>query len=529
MAEQWREEYSEESLGEPTRQMATALGYHLQVAAGALQTIAAQARGGDLQPSFAQQRLWILDQLEGAGAAYTMPGALHLQGALDRIALQGSFIKIAERHETLRSRFVAVDGLPVVRFAEEQPALEEVDLGHLRAEEREVRLRELVCADAARPFDLEKGPLLRATLVACGEESHVLLVNIHHIVSDGWSMGILMREWSALYNALASKEPSPLPPLPIQYADYAHWQREYLRGTELRRQLDYWRTALSGAPDRLELPTDFPRPAVQQYRGGTLDFQLPVYLVDGLRAIGDRAGASLFMVLLSAFAALLARYSGQNELVIGSPVANRSRREVENLIGFFVNTIALRLAVEPGASFYELLAQVRGVALGAYAHQEVSFEQLVEEVKPERNLSHAPIFQVLFSLQSTPPSQPEFDGLGVSSLEGENAISKYDLTLMFDERDAALMGAFEYNSDLFARETVARMATHLRTLLEAVVADPERMVARVPLLSGAERRQFTEEWNATAHALPAEPTIHGWIAAHAARTPAAIAVECEGW
>jgi len=529
VAEQWREEYSEESLGEPTRQMATALGYHLQVAAGALQTIAAQARGGDLQPSFAQQRLWILDQLEGAGAAYTMPGALHLQGALDRIALQGSFIKIAERHETLRSRFVAVDGLPVVRFAEEQPALEEVDLGHLRAEEREVRLRELVCADAARPFDLEKGPLLRATLVACGEESHVLLVNIHHIVSDGWSMGILMREWSALYNALASKEPSPLPPLPIQYADYAHWQREYLRGTELRRQLDYWRTALSGAPDRLELPTDFPRPAVQQYRGGTLDFQLPVYLVDGLRAIGDRAGASLFMVLLSAFAALLARYSGQNELVIGSPVANRSRREVENLIGFFVNTIALRLAVEPGASFYELLAQVRGVALGAYAHQEVSFEQLVEEVKPERNLSHAPIFQVLFSLQSTPPSQPEFDGLGVSSLEGENAISKYDLTLMFDELDGALMGAFEYNRDLFARETVARMVTHLRTLLEAVVADPERMVARVPLLSGAERRQLTEEWNATAHALPAAPTIHGWIAAHAARTPAAIAVECEGW
>ena len=529
VAEKWREEYSEEVLGEPTRRVARDLGYELSTAAGpveGLATIFPRVQVGDELLSFAQQRLWILDQLEGAGAAYTMPGALRLEGMLDRKALADSFAEIAVRHETLRSRFVVRDGLPLVRFADEGPVLEEIDLQYLDTDERERRIGELVRVDAAQSFDLEKGPLFCATLVVLSRESHVVLLNIHHIVSDGWSMGLLMREWSVLYNDLAAGRSLSLPPLPIQYADYAHWQREHLRGAELQRQLDYWRETLRGAPDRLQLPTDYSRPAVQQYRGQVLSFRLPADLVSRLKEIGEHTGASLFMVLLSAFAALLSRYSGQGELVIGSPVANRSRREIENLIGFFVNTIALRIQVDPDASFRELLEQTRATALGAYAHQEISFEQLVEELKPERNLSHSPIFQVLFSLQSSPPSMPELDGLHVSSLDVESSVSKYDLTLMFDEREGALMGAFEYNRDLFAPETIERLLGHLQVLLEAIVADPKQRLARIPLLTKKECRQVLGEWNATAQALPAAPTIHAWIAAQAARTPASIAVEC---
>ena len=522
VAERWREEYSEAALGEPTRQVARNLGYRLDGDSARIPRMV----GKEPVASFAQQRLWFLDQLEGAGVVYSMPGALRLTGPLDREALARSLAEIAERHETLRSCFTTRDGQPVLSFAEKGPGLERVDLENLDAVERERRVAELTRADAERPFDLERGPLLRASLIALGPESHVLLVNMHHIVSDGWSMGLLIREWSALYNAFAAGHPSPLTTLPVQYVDFAHWQRQHLRGAELQRQLDYWHKALDGAPALLELPTDYPRPAAQQYRGCTLDIAIEAEQVTHLRALAEQEGASLFMVLLSAFATLLSRHAGQRDLVIGSPVANRPRREVEDLIGFFVNTIALRLEIDPDATFRQLLTQARGAALGAYAHQDVSFEQLVEELKPERNLSHAPIFQVLFSLQSAPPTVPEWDGLTVEQMATESGVAKYDLTLMLDERDGALHGAFEYSSDLFFGPTIERLAQHFHLLLAALIEDPDARATGVPLLTESERHQLLNEWNDTARPEPAAPTIHELIEMQAARSPAAIAVEC---
>ena len=526
VAERWRSEYREEDLGEPTRAMATSLGYELATdAASAATRVERRPAGSERQLSLAQQRLWFLDQLEGAGVAYSMPVGLRLEGLLETEALEGGMQQIAARHETLRSRFSVRDGAPAVEIAASLLPMARHDLRDLAAADRDAAVEQLARTDAEAPFDLSAGPLFRSALLQLSDTRHVLLINMHHIVSDGWSMGLLTRELSELYSAAVTGRNAELPELSVQYSDYASWQREYLSGGELRRQAQYWRRGLEGAPALLELPVDRPRPAAQRFCGSTYDFTIPASLVDSLRQLAEHSGGSLFMAVLSALGVLLARYSGQQDVVIGSPTANRPRSELEPLIGFFVNALAFRLQVDPEQGFQQLLAGTREMALGAYAHQDISFEQLVEELKPERNLSHAPVFQVLFALQNTPSAVPEFEGLRVSRLATRSTVSKYDLTLMAAEDEAGLAATFEYNTDLFDEATIIRMAGHLQHLLQAIIDAPDRPVGQLPLMNAAERRRLLTQWNDTHVELPQQQTIHQLIEAQADRVPDAIAVE----
>ncbi|HEX8318267.1 condensation domain-containing protein, partial [Longimicrobium sp.] len=349
--------------------------------------------------SFAQERLWFIDRLEPGSAAYNIPAAARLAGALDGAALERALGEIVRRHEVLRTVFAEVDGSPVQVV---QPFggfhLPVEDLSGLGDADREAAVGRWVRQEAARPFDLAAGPLFRAALLRLGDEDHVLLLAMHHIVSDGWSMGVLFREFSALYAAYREGRESPLPELAVQYADYAVWQREQVEGETLERQLAYWRVRLAGAPELLELPTDRPRPPVQTYRGATVPVELSAELLERLQALGRSEGATLYMVVLGAFQVLLSKYSGSEDVVVGSPIAGRTRKEVEELIGFFVNTLVLRTDLSGDPSFRETLRRVREATLGAYAHQELSFEKLVAELQPERSLGHTPLFQVMFSL-----------------------------------------------------------------------------------------------------------------------------------
>ncbi|MEQ1514841.1 MAG: condensation domain-containing protein, partial [Lysobacteraceae bacterium] len=369
-----------------------------QAGASTLGRIERADRDQPLPLSLAQQRLWFIDQLDPAASrAYHMPAALRLSGQLNREALKAALDRVLVRQEGLRARIIAVDGVPHQVFASEDLgfALAEHDLSQLPAEAREQAVREQVEAEAVVPFDFEQGPLIRGRLLRTSEEEHVLLITQHHIVSDGWSTGVMVREFAALYTAFCAGHEDPLPPLAIQYADYAAWQRDWLQGEELVRQTAFWREHLVGAPALLELPMDRPRPAVQSHVGGTLPFGLSAELTAQLKQLGQRQGTTLFMVLLAGWSLLLSRLSGQDDVVIGTPVANRQRREVEGLIGFFVNTLALRMRVGETASVADLLAQVKDTTLGAFAHQELPFEQVVEAVQPARSLSHSPLFQVM--------------------------------------------------------------------------------------------------------------------------------------
>ncbi|HLM47812.1 MAG TPA: condensation domain-containing protein, partial [Myxococcaceae bacterium] len=375
---------------------------------------------------------------------------------------------------------------------------------------------------AAR-FDLEWGPLFRAVLLRLGEAEHVLLLCMHHIVSDGWSLGVFSSELSALYAAFQRGGPSPLPELEVQYADYATWQREHLTGERLERELGYWRERLAGAPAVLELPTDRARPAVQSYRGALRRFEVAAAQVEGLRAVGQREGCTLFMVLLGAFQVLLSKYAGQEEVSVGSPIAGRTRREVEGLIGFFVNTLVLRSDCGGDPSFTELLGRVREGTLGAYAHQELPFEKLVEELRPERSLSYSPLFQVMFALQNAPEGVLELPGLRWCFVEADSGTAKFDLSLFMVEDGPRLSCLWEYATDLFEGETVGRMAEQLGVLLEAVAADPGRRLSELPLLSAAERARVLEEWNATGRELP-QGCVHELFSEQARRSPAAVAL-----
>ncbi|MEA2694498.1 MAG: hypothetical protein QOJ16_3885, partial [Acidobacteriota bacterium] len=471
------------------------------------------ARGGELPLSFAQQRLWFLDQLEPGSASYNVPGALRLSGRLSAAALAAAFSAIVLRHEALRTTFRAGSEEPVQVIAPAAPrSLPLVDLAGLPARLKEATARGLAQEEAARPFDLERGPLARVCLLRLvpgggGEaEEHVLLLTLHHIISDGWSLGVVVHELTAFYGAALAGRPAPLSPLAVQYADFALWQRSWLAGAELERQLAWWREHLAGAPALLERPADRPRPAVQSFRGGTVPVALPKGLAERLTALGRESQATLFMVLLSGFAALLGRLAGSVDLVVGSPVANRQRSEVEGLIGFFVNTLALRadLAGEPG--FRDLLGRMRAVTLGAYAHQDVPFEKLVEELSPERSLGHSPLFQVLLALQNAPLPPLALPGLTLTPLPLAEGTAKFDLTLSLAPGTPGVSGVggtLEYNRDLFDRTTAERLAGGFTRLLAAAVAAPEARLPDLPLLSPAERHQLVEEWNAT----PGEP---GW-------------------
>ncbi|HEU0054821.1 MAG TPA: amino acid adenylation domain-containing protein, partial [Longimicrobium sp.] len=486
-------------------------------------------RTGALPLSFTQERLWFLDRLEPGSAVYNIPMARRLGGALDEAALERALGEIVRRHEALRTVFAEVGGSPVQVIAPFGGfALPVEDLSGLSDADREAAVRRRAREEAARPFDLAAGPLFRAALLRLGAEDHVLLLSMHHIVSDGWSMGVLFRELSALYEAYREGGESPLPELPLQYADYAVWQREQLEGKVLDLQLAYWRERLAGAPELLELPTDHPRPAVQTFRGATVPLELSLELLERLRALGRNEGATLYMALLGAFQVLLSKYSGSDDIVVGSPTAGRTRAEVEELIGFFVNTLVLRTDVSGDPSFREVLRRVREATLGAYEHQEVPFERLVAELQPERSRSHAPLFQVSFTMDAVQYAGGGLAGLSVQGAGTELEVAKLDLSLTLIATPQGMRGGLTYSTDLFEPGTIERMARHLERVLEQVAADASVRLSRVDLLGEAERTLVLEAWNDTAAEVPADRCIHALFEAQAARTPEAVAVLFEG-
>jgi amino acid adenylation domain-containing protein len=485
--------------------------------------------------SFSQQRLWFLDQWQPGSPTYNLHVAVALAGALDLPALARSLEEVVRRHEILRTRFPAVQGRPVqvpVSSGEvtAQPAVElpRVDLTRLPATAAEGEAMALARAAARRPFDLAAGPPFRAALYRLAAERHLLVLTLHHIVADGWSLGVLVQEVTALYGAFSAGLPSPLPALPIQYADFAVWQRQ-LSGSTLDGQLAYWRERLAGAPPALGLPTDRPRPAVRRGRGASLPFTLPPNETERLRALGRETDATLFMTLLAAFGALLAHHAGGRErVVVGSPVAGRGRPELHGLIGFFVNTLALSVDLSgmdgtAGRPFADLLARVRETALGAFAHADLPFERLVEELRPERDLGSTPLFEVMLALQNAPLPPRALPGLTVTQWDFDNGTAKFDLLLSLTEEAGGLAGALTYDSDLFYPTTVQRLLDHLGVLLAGIAEPPGRPLAAVPLLAAAERHQLAREWNDTAGAQRAA-SFPDLFSRQAERTPEAVAV-----
>ncbi|HEY0544285.1 MAG TPA: amino acid adenylation domain-containing protein [Pyrinomonadaceae bacterium] len=483
-----------------------------------------RSREQHLPLSFAQQRLWFLDKLEPGNAFYNLTSAVRINGALDAEALARSFGEVIRRHEVLRTTFQTFDGQPVQVIAEASPfALPVTDLSHLSSAERAAQAQNLSREESVKPFELSQGLLVRARLLRLTSEAHQLLLTMHHIISDGWSIGVLIREVAALYQAYSRGEASTLPELEVQYADFAVWQREWLSGQTLDEQLAYWRSQLAGAPPVLELPTDFPRPAVKTFNGATQRFTLPRELSEELHRLSRQEGATLFMTLLAAFSVLLSRYSHQREILIGTPVANRTRTETEQLIGFFINTLVIRTRLEGEASFREILRQVRETSLQAYAHQDVPFEKLVEELAPERNLSYTPLFQVAFALQNAPMPDIELSGLQLSVLEIAKETAKFDLALSMQETEQGLEAEFEYNTDLFENKTIARMIEHFQTLLDGIIARPDERCGVLPLITPTERRQLLFELNDTAGEFPQDVCLHELFEAQAAMQPQAVA------
>ncbi|HYH82549.1 MAG TPA: condensation domain-containing protein, partial [Longimicrobium sp.] len=483
-------------------------------------------RDGRLALSFGQQRLWFLEQLGDVGGAYHVSERLHLRGALNRPALVRALDRIVARHEALRTVFAQVDGEPEQRVLPADACrfhLAEHDLAAHPAAHAE--LRRLIAEEAAARFDLARGPLFRGRLVRLGEDEHVLLLTLHHIVGDGWSVGVLLDELGALYGAFDRGDADPLPPLPVQFADYAAWQRRWVDGEVLERQAAWWTETLAGAPELLALPTDRPRAARQDHAGAVLEVELDEALTAGLKALAQRHGATLFMTLLAGWAVVLARLSGQRDVVVGTVAANRGRAEVEGLIGFFVNTLALRVELGDSPTVAELLDRVRMRALKAQQHQDIPFEQVVERVQPVRSLSHAPLFQAMFAWQNAPGGRAELPGLELTLLPPDAGdTAKFDLTLTLAERDGRIAGAVEYATALFEPETVARWVGYLRAVLAGMAEDETRRVDRLPLLSAAERRRVVAEWNATAAEYPARAGVHEVFEALARGTPHALAV-----
>ncbi|MFZ3013875.1 MAG: condensation domain-containing protein, partial [Nitrospira sp.] len=478
--------------------------------------------------SYAQQRLWFLDQLEPGQAFYNLPVAVRLEGEVDERVLGQVVNEVVRRHEILRTTFTTVDERPVQHIAAELAVAVSVEnLTNIPNGERERRAKELMQAEAQLPFDLVMGPLLRVRLLRLTTTEHILLFTVHHIVSDGWSMGVLVREVAVLYRAYVHQHPSPLPELVLQYADYAAWQRQWLSGPVLQQQVTYWTEHLAGAPSILTLPTDRPRPSVHSYRGATHTFTVAAPTVMGLYQVGQQAQATLFMTLAAAFTVLLARYSGQRDICLGTPIANRTRAELEPLIGFFVNTLVLRTQVDPTQPFLTLLEHVRTTALNAYAHQDIPFEHVVEVLNPERQLSHTPLFQVMLILQNVPMDTLALPGLTLSSLPAESTTAKFDLTVDLVEEDGELSGTVDYSTDLFEAATIERLMNHYIRLLEAIVAEPTTRVNELSMLSPAERQQLLVEWNATATDAPATQTIQELFEAQVVRTPETVAVVYE--
>ncbi|HVH12429.1 MAG TPA: condensation domain-containing protein, partial [Longimicrobium sp.] len=486
-------------------------------------------RGADLPPSFAQQRLWFLEQVGNLGGTYHIPMRLRLRGELDRAALARALDRIVARHEALRTTFPAVDGEPVQRIASvEDSALRLIEHDLAGSVDAEDVLLRLMTDEAGAPFDLVGGPLVRGRLVRMAPDDHVLLVTMHHIVSDGWSMGVFARELGALYGAFARGEADPLPPLPVQYADYAAWQRRTVDGELLERQAGFWARSLSGAPELLELPTDRARPRTQDFAGASLPIELDADVTAALKALSRRHGTTLFMTLLAGWAVVLGRLAGQADVVVGTPTAGRDRRETEGLIGFFVQTLALRVDLSGGPTVAELLGQVRARALEAQQHQDIPFEQVVERVRPARSLAYHPLFQVLFAWQNALGEPMVVPGLETGdAAESAQDTAKFDLSLTLWEDDGRIAGGLNYATALFDRATVERHAAYLRRALEEMAADDNRPVERLALLSADERARVLEACNRTQAEYPAA-CIHELFRAQAARTPDAVALSWQG-
>ncbi|HEV2736747.1 MAG TPA: condensation domain-containing protein, partial [Longimicrobiaceae bacterium] len=480
--------------------------------------------GSPLPLSFAQQRLWFIDQLEPGSAAYNMPYALHLQGRFDPAVLERSLTEIVRRHETLRTVFAVVDGEPVqVIHAPASVVLPITDLRRLTVEPREAEVLRLAQEEAARAFGLATGPLLRVSALRLDEAEWAVLFTMHHTVGDGWSMGVLVREVSALYDALVEGRDAGLPELPVQYADYAAWQRGWLTGETLEAQLGYWRDRLSGAPPLLELPTDRPRSQAQDSRGASVGVHLSADVSGGLRALSRREGATAFMTLLAAWQLLLSRYSGQDDVSVGTSVAGRTRAEVEGLIGFFVNTLVLRGDLSGEPTFAQLLGRVREATLGAYQHQEIPFERLVEELAPQRSLAQSPLFQVMFVLQNNERGELRMGELEMEPLAVDGGkIAKFDLVLTMAEDEQGFAGSLSYRAELWDSATMERMAAHFARLVGAVISSASLPVDAVQFLGEDERQQVLERWNNTAVDYP-RAVFPELFTRQAARTPDVVA------
>jgi len=486
--------------------------------------------GAEPRPlSFAQQRLWFLDQIEPGDPAYNMHVALRLSGRLCEGALEQSLGEVLRRHETLRTTFHAVAGSPIQVVSPAQPLrVPVVDLTRLPDGERRAEAVRLASEEAVRPFHLVHGPLFRVTLLKLDAEEHVLLMTMHHIASDGWSTSVLYRELEALYAAFSAGRPSPLPELPIQYGDFAVWQRDWFTGETLDAELAYWKRQLQGMPPVLELPADRSRPALQTHRGSKYSMDLSAGLTEALKALSQRESATPFMALLAAFQTLLHRYTGQTDLVVGTPIANRTRLDTEGLIGFFANTLVMRADLSDDPTFREALGRVRTTAVNAYAHQDLPFERLVEELHPERDQGHNPLFQVMFVHQNLPgnAATEPWSGLTMSPMEVPSGTAKFDLTLYVSESGQGLSASWQYNTDLFDEVRIARMAGHFQTLLEGIVAAPDARLSELPLLSDAERRQLLTTWNQTEMPYCHDRCFHELFEEQARLTPDAPAVGC---
>lgn len=487
------------------------------------------ARHGESAPlSFSQERLWFLDQYLEDQSIYNVQFAFRLEGALNRAALEKSLNEIIRRHDVLRTTFATIDGVAIQVVAPElHLVLNEVDFQECSSTDVLAEVERFTQSECARAFDLKQGPLVRGSLIQYAETGHFLVLIMHHIIVDGWSLGLLVEELKSLYQAFAHHQMSPLPELAIQYSDFAAWQREWMRGDALQQQMDYWKQQLSGELSMLLLPTDHPRPNIQTYRGGQQKIQLPVVLGQALQELSRREGVTIFMTLLAAFKVLLHRYTGQHDLLVGSPIANRNRRELEGLIGFFVNTLVLRTDLSEQLSFRELLHRVREVTVEAYAHQDVPFEKLVEELSPDRSLGYSPLFQIMFVMQNASGDglgQFQMDDIQVQAFEFDRGMAMFDLTMQVHELNDRLHVSLEYNRDLFESATIKRMLEHFQQLLESAVSQPDQQVVQLPMLSPDERKQLLQEWNLEALDYPAK-TFQELFASQVELRPDAVAIE----
>jgi amino acid adenylation domain-containing protein len=475
---------------------------------------------GSARASFAQQRLWFLEQLEPGQAAYNVPRAIRFSGPLNIEALRATLTELISRHEPFRTHFLNVDGeLRQIIKDDINIPLTEIDLTSFPKTEREAEAKQLIRVDAGRPFDLNNGPVIRTTLLRLSTQEHILLLTTHHIVSDAWSAVIFFREFGELYEAFTNGRPASLAPLAIQYADFAEWQRDWLQGQELEEQLSYWKQQLAGVPTELSLPMDHPRPSTPTFEGGHKRLALSPALKHKLNELSKREGVTLFMTLLAAFKTLLYRYTSQEDIVVGSPIAGRSHSEVEDLIGFFVNTLALRTTLAGNPTFRELLQRVRQTAIEAYAHQDVPFEKLVAELDPERDLGRNPLFQVMFQYQENVKPLFQTEDLKLSSVETSTHTAKFDLSMAVIARDETLLCLMEYRTELFREETIAQLLDHYKTLLESIVADPIERIATLRLMSDAERSELIDSGRGERAEFPREQTIHKLFEEQVERTP----------